>query len=72
MNEVFWCVKERDSLDAVNDPWGFNPWTVRRTRSDSIVALEQNIRARVYSDLRRRGLARCVKVTIQEVESETR
>ena len=64
MDEVFWCVKERDSLDAVNDPWGWRFDTISIMRSDSISEY------RDYAEYRKHGLARCVKVTIQEVDGE--
>ena len=66
--QVYWCVKLTGT--EVQPLWV--PFTCARKRRNSIKSFSHvgdEAKAKVsYSRARKRGLARCVKVTIQEVE----
>ncbi len=59
--QVYWCVKWRCSK---NDSWCWG--TVMRCKTNAIGTMDREW----YKIKRKAGDARCVKVTIQEVESE--
>ena len=71
--KVWWLVKRKEFLDPKRD-WKWWQHTFRRTEISSKYAVDPTEAkphpVERYYDLERRGLARCVKVTIQEVEGD--
>ncbi len=68
--QVYWCVRDKDENRKEPDRWYWNIDTFKQTSAVSLEKYCAQFVSNVGTQRINHGLARCVKVRIQEVESE--